>query len=561
MIERINNINDLKNLEEKDLPLLCEDLRELIIKRVEAIGGHLGSNLGIVEITVALHYVFDSPKDKFVFDTTHQTYAHKMLTGRKEYFQDPDKYRQISGFSTPAESEHDQFKCGHTSNSVSLAMGLAKGRDIVKENENIVAIIGDGALSGGQAFEALDNAGDYKKNLIIVFNDNEMSIAENHGGIYKNFEELRKSNGKSELNYFKSMGLDYDYLEEGNDVFKLIELFRKRKDVDHPVVLHIHTLKGIGYEEAIADKESYHYTSAKNAVYREVETPVTVIKKYFEELAQKDKKVIGICAGTPGVFGFYRDFRKKMGEQIVDVGICEQFEISYACGIAKMGAKPIVFVSSNFLQRAYDQLNHELAMNKMPVIVMVYGSGISGGDCTHTGLFDMGLITNIPDIRAYAPATKKELLEILDRETTNCIGPVFIRVPREFNEIEDYISDDAKIAIACVGHAIGLGKQVLDELKEKGIKVNLLKVTDYLNVDTEKLNKYELVVTIEDTLLDGGYGEKVDRALAIKNVKVMNYGGLKAFNDRVSTKDIRIKNRMESELIVSDIINFINQND
>lgn len=564
MIELVNDVEDLKRLNVHELPLLCEDIRKLIIKRVETIGGHLASNLGVVEISVALHYVFDSPKDKFVFDTSHQTYTHKILTGRKKFFEIQEKYGDISGFSTPNESIHDQFKMGHTSSSISLALGLAKGRDVKKSDENIVAIIGDGALSGGQSYEALNFAGDYKGNLIIVLNDNEMSIAENHGGLYKNLKELRDSKGQCENNYFKSLGLSYEYLEEGNDVISLVKLFEKHKNVDRPVLLHVHTQKGRGSEEAVKNKEKYHLCVLEKKDSKALKEPKVYIKELFKEITKVDDKVVGIYAATPEVFLFDKEFREEMGEKCIDTGICEQFEMSFASGIAKNGCKPIVFVSASFIQRAYDQLNHEISMNNLPVIVLIYNGFIRGGDCTHIGMFDTGLIGNLPNVKAYAPVSKEELKIAILSNLLGHKGPVFIRIPKFFDEPKEVKNKGAKVHILAVGHMFKLANDVCLELNKRDIKTDLKSIIRYNNVEDKvrnlELNADDLIVTIEDAVIDGGYGEKVARVLGENGIKVLCFGGQKAFNDLKSDSLVSELNGLNVENIVTKIIkNFKNR--
>ncbi|MBQ8168342.1 1-deoxy-D-xylulose-5-phosphate synthase, partial [bacterium] len=433
MLENINAPSDVKKLSVAELKVLAEDIRKGIINRVNTIGGHLGPDLGVVEATIAMHYVFNSLEDKFVFDISHQCYPHKMLTGRKQGFTNPLEYPEISGYSNPAESEHDHFVIGHTSTSVSLASGLAKARDLKGEKSNIVALIGDGSLSGGEAFEGFNNAAVLDSNMIIIVNDNEMSIAENQGGLYKNLAELRNSNGTSKNNIFTALGFEYFYVEEGNNIEKLIETFKQVKDTTVPVVIHIHTIKGKGYEPAETNKEAFHWTTPG---FLEPSKPVfcpetysSVTTDYFLKKHAEDKNLVVISPATPGATGFTKEFREKMGENYTDVGIAEEHAVAYASGLARNGAKPVLTVLSSFIQRAYDQLSQDLALNNSPATILVCWGGISAADMTHLQTFDIPLISNIPNIVYLAPTCKEEYLAMLDWSIDQTEYPVAIRVP------------------------------------------------------------------------------------------------------------------------------------
>ncbi len=435
ILDKVNSPKDVKALSISEMNSLANEMRELIIKKVNTIGGHMGPNLGIVETTIAMHYVFNSPVDKFIFDVSHQCYPHKILTGRKEGFTNPDNYLKYTGYSAPEESEHDLFKTGHTSTSVSLALGVAKARDLKGEKGNVIALIGDGSLSGGEALEGLDNAAILDSNFIVIVNDNDMSIAENHGGLYGNLKELRKTNGQSEHNFFKTLGFDYYYEEEGNNIEKLIQAFEKVKDTNHPVVLHIHTQKGHGLKVAEENKEAFHWVlpgvldKKDDASASIVEDYNSITKDFISKKSQEDKTVITVNAATPGVFGFTKDYRESLGNQYTDVGIAEEHAVAYCSGLAKSGAKPIFCVMSSFIQRTYDQMSQDMALNNSPLTMLVYWGGLSGADATHLCSFDIPLISNIPNIVYLSPATKEEYLAMLEYSLNQTEYPVAIRVP------------------------------------------------------------------------------------------------------------------------------------
>ncbi len=576
ILDRINSPSDVKNLSEQEMNALAQDIRDGIVKRVNTIGGHLGPDLGIAEATIALHYVFDSPKDKIVFDVSHQVYPHKMLTGRKHGFLNPESYSQISGYSNPAESEHDHFVIGHTSTSVSLATGMAKARDVKGENYNVIALIGDGSLSGGEAYEGFNNAAELGTNIIIIVNDNEMSIAPNHGGLYKNLEELRRSNGTAQNNVFKAIGFEYFYVEEGNNIKSLIETFEKVKNTNHPVVVHIHTLKGKGYKPAEDDKESYHWQlpgfleqktqQAQGESYNSITLDFLLNKK------EKKEPVVAITAATPGVFGFTPDFRDKMGANYTDVGIAEEHAIAYASGLAKNGAKPVLALMSSFVQRTYDQMSQDLALNNSPATVLIYWGGISGADMTHLCTFDIPLISNIPNIVYLAPTNKEEYLAMLEWSYNQTEHPVFIRVPATplvstgIKDTTDYsilnkfkvINKGEKVAIIAAGNFFTLGQQVKEEIENKlNINATLINPCYLTGVDEELLEglkkNHNLVITLEDGEIDGGFGEKITRFYGDSNMKVLNYGSKKEFTDRVSLGELYNRYHLKKELIAEDI--------
>ena len=579
VLENVNGVNDLKTLKVEELNKLSDEIREVLIKKVSTIGGHFGPNLGMVEATIALHYVFNSPKDKIVYDVSHQSYPHKILTGRKEAFIDPEKYSSVTGYTSQRESEHDFFTVGHTSTSISLACGLAKARDIKGDNDNIIAVIGDGSLSGGQAYEGLNNAAESKKNIIILVNDNDMSIAENHGGLYENLALLRESKGAYENNFFKALGFAYYYIEEGNNIEALIEAFNRVKDTDKPTVVHMHTIKGKGYKDAEKNKEAFHWVMPFDLETKEPkfsnlpESYTDIAGKLLVEKAKEDKSIVVITAATPGPAGLNL-FRQEesLKDQYIDVGIAEEHAVALASGIASQGGKPVVSFMSSFVQRTYDQLSQDLAINNNSVLIMIHMNGISGGDVTHLGVFDIPLISNIPNIVYLAPTTKEEYTAMIEWGIEQNSHPVAIRVPStnvvstgvkveaDFNKVNTYEKaiDGSEVAIIGLGSFYGLGKNVQEKLKEElGINATLINPRFISGIDkdllTELLDNHKLVITLEDGILDGGFGEKISRFYGDKNIKVLNFGATKEFTDRVPLNELYDRYHLTEELIVKDI--------
>lgn len=577
ILNTINSPDDVKKLSLTQMDMLAEEIRHGILNRVDTIGGHLGPDLGIVEMTIALHYVFNSPKDRFIFDVSHQCYPHKMLTGRKEGFLSPIEHSEISGYFNYTESDHDPFMIGHTSTSVSLALGVAKARDLKHENYNVIALIGDGSLSGGEAFEGFNNASVLGSNFIIIVNDNEMSIAENQGGLYKNLELLRSTNGQAENNWFKSFGFDYVYLDEGNDIEKLIDTFSKVKDIDHPVVVHIHTLKGKGYAPAEENKEKHHWCMPGVLNEKELdstpkETYETITNDYIFEKRKTDNRVIAVTSATPGVFWWDKEYRDKLGEGYTDTGIAEEHSIAYISGLAKNGAKPIYAVMTSFLQRTYDQLSQDLALNSSPATILVYWGGISSADATHLGLFDIPLVMNIPNIVYLAPTTKEEYKQMLDWSVEQTDYPVAIRIPT-MNCISSGLKDNtnysilnkysvvekgSEVAILGLGDFFELAKDVKQELKSTlGIDATLINPKFITGLDKELLedlkSDHSIVITLENGTLDGGFGEKISRYYGSSDMKVLNYGASKEFIDRVPMDELLTRYRLKKELIVEDV--------
>lgn len=582
-IEKINQPTDVKNLNSEQLHILADEMRKALLQKLSKHGGHFGPNLGMVEATIALHYVFNSPTDKIVYDVSHQSYPHKMLTGRKDAFLYEDKYDDVSGYSNPDESDHDFFTIGHTSTSVSLACGLAKGRDLKGDSENIIAVIGDGSLSGGEALEGLDFASELNSNLIIVVNDNDMSIAENHGGLYKNLKQLRDTDGKSECNLFKSMGLDYVFVKDGNDIDSLITAFEQVKDSTYPVVVHICTQKGKGYKIAEENKENWHYCGPFNLETGKSDMSQDGGEDYSSMTAdillkkmKEDKTVVGITSATPTVFGFTEDKRKEAGSQFVDVGIAEETAVALASGIAKSGGKPVYGVYSTFIQRTYDQLSQDLCINNSPATILVYWASVYGmNDVTHLGIYDIPMMSNIPNLVYLAPTTKEEYLAMLDWSIEQNDHPVAIRVPisvvsdgkkvtKDFSKLNKYevTQNGSKIAIAALGSFYSVGAKTAEIIENKtGVKPTLINPIYITGTDDKLLEQlkenHDIVITVEDGVLDGGFGEKIARFYGNSDVKVLNYGLKKEFLDRYNPEEIVKANRLTTEQIAEDVCGII----
>lgn len=577
ILDRINSPQELKQLSSNELNTLADEMRELIIKKVNTTGGHMGPNLGIIEATIAMHYVFNSPEDKIVFDVSHQCYPHKIITGRKDGFTNPDNYLKYTGYTAPEESTHDLFKVGHTSTSVSLACGVAKARDLKGEKYNVIALIGDGSLTGGEALEGLNNAAVLESNIIIIVNDNDMSIAENHGGIYKNLSLLRDTKGKAENNFFTSMGFEYYYIEEGNNIEKVIETLQKVKDTDHPVIVHLHTQKGHGLEVAEANKEAFHWVlpGILDAHKKEPETVKenynNITTDFILKKAADDKTIIAITPATPGAYGFTKEFREKLGSQYVDVGIAEEHAVAFASGLANQGAKPILAIMSSFVQRTYDQLSQDLALNNSPITMLVYWGGLSEADATHLGSFDMSLIGNIPNIIYLAPTNKEEYLAMLEWSVNQTERPVAIRVPfipltstgitdtTDYSQINKFKIEKhgEKVAILGLGNFFDKAKEVKDELSKRGINATLINPRYISGIDNQLLESlkanHELVITLEDGCLEGGFGEKITRYYGASTMKVLNFGGKKEFTDRVALNELYERYHLTTELILHDV--------
>ena len=583
-IEKIKSPADLKQLNIEALKVVADETRQAVLNRVSKHGGHVGPNLGFVEATVALHYVFDTPKDKLVFDVSHQSYPHKVLTGRASGFLgNVDEMNAISGYSSPTECpEYDNFEVGHTSTSVSLATGLQKARDIKGTKENIIAVIGDGSLSGGEAFEGFDEASELGTGIIIVVNDNEMSIAEPHGGIYKNLRDLRESNGQCNHNWFKAWGFEYKYLEEGNDVEKLIEVFRSVKDTNKPTVVHIHTEKGHGFSPAVENKEAWHYGMPFNK--EDGSRPERPTTESYEQLLsdwllkemKQDKTLVAVTAGTPSAAGFTPEKRKEAGAQHVDVGIAEEQAVAMISGMAKGGLRPVWTVFSTFIQRTYDQIAQDLCINANPAVINVtWGGTASMNDITHICLFDIPMLCSIPGLIYLAPTTCEEYFSMLRWAILQDKKPIAIRIPsngvhhttetidREYAYEAKYkvTQKGEKVAIIAAGSFYQKGENVTRLLAEKGIKATLVNPR-YLNeVDRETLDSlkgsHELVVTLEDGSKDGGFGERIAAYYGTSEMKVLVGGIKKDLYDRFDLQQLLSDNRLLDEQIVEDVVSIL----
>lgn len=577
-IEKINGPEDVKKLNIEEMTALAEEMRHALLKRASIHGGHFGPNFGMVEAIIALHYVFESPKDKMVFDVSHQTYPHKMLTGRKDAYLYEEHYDDVTGYSCPQESEHDHFTIGHTSTSVSLACGLAKARDLRGESANVIAIIGDGSLSGGEALEGMDFAAELDSNMIIVVNDNDMSIAENHGGLYSNLKLLRETNGQAECNLFKAMGLDYVYVDHGNDLRELIGAFKQVKDSKKPVVVHINTLKGKGYKPAEEHKEEWHWhlpfdIETGKSHFPEVEDYSSVTCEYLIEKMKKDPTVVTITSGTPTILGFTQEKRKQAGRQFVDVGIAEETAVALASGIAKGGGKPVYGVYSSFIQRTYDQISQDLCIDRNPATIVVYTGSVFGmTDVTHLGLQDIPMLSNIPGLVYLAPTTKEEYLSMLDWSVEQKEMPVAIKLPggdmisdgrevtKDWSQLNTYevTEKGSKIALIGLGTFYFLALQTAEMLEKKGIHATVINPYYITGLDKGLLEKlkadHDTVVTLEDGILDGGFGEKIARFYGSSDMKVYNYGLKKEFLDRYDVNEVLKENHLTAEQIVNDVL-------
>lgn len=579
LIERINEAADVKKFKVDELDKLAAEIREALFNRLTKIGGHFGPNFGIVEAEIALHYVFNSPTDQFVFDVSHQSYPHKILTGRKAGYIYDDHFSEDSGYTNPDESEHDLFNVGHTSTSVSLATGLVKARDLKGEKRNVIALIGDGSLSGGEAMEALNVAGsELDSNLIIIVNDNEMAIAENHGGIYKNLAKLRETKGRAENNIFKAFGLDYMYVENGNDIPTLIDAFKKVKDIDHPIVVHIHTQKGLGYKIAEENKEAWHWcmpfnreTGLSTIDFGDGEDYTSITADYIVKKVKKDKDVLVITPAMPMAVGLSPELREELGDQYIDVGIAEEQAVAMASGAAKNGAKPLVVTNMTFIQRTYDQISQDVCINNNPVTILLNYTSFAGlTDVTHLGIFGISAFSNIPNLVILAPSSKSEYINMLDWSLDQKEHPVMILIPG--NEVTERESDKdydnigkfkvekqgEKAAIIALGDFYQMGESLAAAVKEElGFTPTLINPRFASALDTDLLEEighnHSLVVTLEDGIVDGGFGHKIAAFYSASNVKVKNYGLEKKFYDRYNPAELLKELGMTNEAMVNDI--------
>ncbi len=581
-LEKINSPRDVKKLNIEELNKLAEEIRNALFNRLTKVGGHFGPNFGMVEAEIAMHYVFNSPKDKFVFDVSHQSYPHKMLTGRKDAYLYDEHFSDISGYTDPDESEHDFFKVGHTSTSISLASGLAKARDLLgKTNENIIAVIGDGSLSGGEALEGLDFAGsELNSNFIIIVNDNQQSIAENHGGLYKNLQELRESNGQAQNNLFKAMGLDYIYEDNGNDIQKVINVFRKVKDIDHPIVVHINTVKGKGYKLAEDNREDWHWcmpfdkdTGKTTIDFGNQEDYGTLTADFLLKKMKKDKSIVAVTPAMPTTIGLTQEKRKQAGNQFIDCGIAEEQAIALISGIAKNGGKPILGTNSTFIQRTYDQISQDLCINNNPAtIVLNYTSVFGLTDVTHLGIFTIAAFNSIPNLVMLAPTNKQEYMAMLEWSIEQQSHPVMILMPgngviqdtriadKNYDNINKFKIEQngEKVAIFALGDFYQLGEKICNQIeKNLGFKPTLVNPRFASGIDKELLTSLEknhqLVITLEDGIIDGAFGTNIASFYGTSNMKVKNYGIEKSFPDRYNPQKLLEENGISEKQILEYI--------
>lgn len=583
---------DVKALDRTELPLLCGEIRQAILESSAAVGGHVAPNLGVVELTVALHRVFNSPTDKIVFDVSHQTYAHKALTGRAYTYIDPERYGKASGFANPDESEHDLFAMGHTSTSVSLGCGLAHARDLAGDAYNVITIIGDGSLSGGLAFEGFNNAAELDSNLIIIVNDNDQSIAENHGGLYRNLAELRASNGTCERNVFRAMGLDYRYLDAGNDVLALVDALQELRDIDHPIVLHVSTAKGKGFEPAQNDPERWHHVGPFDmATGRKLcpghpsepapRTYADITGEALSAAIERDPQVVGITAATPYIMGFTPELRAAAGKQFVDVGIAEEHAVTFATALARSGAKPVFGVYGTFLQRAYDELWHDLCLNDAPATILVFGASIFGTTSeTHLSFFDISMLGGLPNMHYLAPSCMEEYLSMLSWSLDHREHPVAIRVPgiglvsrpdlapaedADYSTVRyNVVRQGRDVAVLALGDFFELGERMANHLAaEYGIEATLVNPRFATELDREFLGslaaEHRVVVTLEDGILDGGWGERVACYLACTPLRTRTFGIAKGFPDRYDPNELLAQNGMTVENMATEAVRLLNE--
>ena len=583
---------DVKALNRAELPQLCDEIRHAILESSAAVGGHVAPNLGVVELTVALHRVFNSPIDKILFDVSHQTYAHKALTGRAYTYIDPERYGEASGFANPDESEHDLFAMGHTSTSVSLGCGLAHARDLAGDTYNVITVIGDGSLSGGLAFEGFNNAAELDSNLIIIVNDNDQSIAENHGGLYRNLAELRASNGTCERNVFRALGLDYRYLDAGNDVQALVDTLQELRDIDHPIVLHVSTAKGKGFEPAQSDPEHWHHVGPFDmATGRKLcpghpsepapRTYADITSEALSAAIANDPQVVAITAATPYIMGFTPELRAAAGKQFVDVGIAEEHAVTFATALASAGAKPVFGAYGTFLQRAYDELWHDLCLNDAPATILVFGASVFGTTSeTHLSFFDISMLGGLPNMRYLAPACMEEYLSMLSWSLDHREHPVAIRVPgiglvsrpdlapaegADYSVVRYNVARQGRdVAVLALGDFFELGEHVANRLAaEYGIEATLVNPRFATELDRKFLDslaaEHRVVVTLEDGILDGGWGERVACYLACTPVRTRTFSIAKGFPDRYDPNELLAQNGMTVENMAAEAVRLLNE--
>ena len=580
VLDKINGPQDVKALNRAELRELAGDIRAVLLEKLSNYGGHFGPNFGIVEATIALHYVFNSPSDKIVFDVSHQSYPHKILTGRKEAYIDPEHYKDVTGYTEPKESIHDLFTIGHTSTSISMACGLARARDLVGRKENVIAVIGDGSLSGGEAYEGLSCGAKLGSNLIVLLNDNNMSISDVNGGLYGHLQQLRDSKGSCNNNMFKALGFEYIYEENGNDVDSMISVLERVKDIDHPIVVHIHTQKGKGYQPAEINREDWHWFPSFIKETGEKRRPMTgenydnLVADYLVEKMKKDPSVIAMCAAVPATIGFDKAHREAAGKQFVDVDICEQHLLSMAAGVARNGGKPVVATFSTFYQRAYDQIAQDICINKCPVTILVRNGSIwAGNDVTHLGWFDLALFSNVPNLVYLCPTNCEEYFAMLDWSIEQKDHPVLIRIPRgkvihtekevdkDYSDLNKFLVTQRgeKVAIIAMGDFYPIGEKVAAEIKEKmGFVPTLINPRFASGLDSALLNElkenHDIVVTLEDSILDGGLGQKIASYYGNSEMKVLNYGLKKEFLDGYDAAQVLSSYGITKDNIIKELL-------
>lgn len=581
LLENINSPKDLKEFSEQQLDILSQEIRVALITKMSKRGGHMASNLGVVEITVALHKVFDSPKDKIIFDVSHQSYVHKILTGRKDAFLYEDKYDDVSGYSNPEESVHDFFNIGHTSTSISLACGMAKARDLKGEEENIIAVIGDASLDGGEAFEALNYAGELGTGIIVVINDNNMSIPENYGALSKMLNTLRDNDGNVENNFFKALGFEYFFVKNGHDYTELLRIFNLVKDTNHPVVIHCCTQKGKGYSFAENDRETWHWArpfDIETGVYKSGvpnENYGSLVAKYLLNKMKTDSDVVVVAASTPLCIGFNADNRQIAGAQYVDVGIAEQNAVTMTAALAKRGAKPVFATNSTFYQRAYDQIEQEMCISKCPATMIVTHASVWGHtNDTHVGIFDIALLANVPNLIYLAPVNWEEYRSMLDWSLEQIESPVAIRVPwtavyhteksvpKDFSKTKYSIDKQGQeIAVLGLGSFYPLALEVVEVLTKQGYNPTLINPRFITGLDEEVLDalkeNHRVVVTLEDGILNGGFGSKIAQYYGTNNMKVLNKGFGMKIPSRYIPSEWMTENRLSVSQIVEDILSIL----
>ena len=579
-LETINAPADIRDYTADQRRILAQEMRDALIERTSLIGGHIGPNLGIIEATIALHTVFDSPRDKIVFDVSHQCYPHKMLTGRVGAYTRPAEYNDVSGFTNTDESVHDLFNIGHTSTGISLAAGLAKARNLAGGTENVVVIIGDGAMSGGEALEGLNVIGEMGTNFIIVFNDNDQSISENHGGMYAKFKELRETNGAAEDNLFRALGLRYRYVADGHDTEELIRVLSEEKDSTSPIVIHIHTTKGKGLAYAEEDPEGWHRHApfhmetgiAKKEPHPDPYAVATV--DFVLETARQNPNFVYLSAGIVGGINLTPAERAQLGSQYFDVGIAEEHAVAMASGLAKAGARPIFGTYSTFFQRVYDQMSQDVAINRSPAVFLATGTSLyRSTDVTHLGFYDISIFSNIPNLVYLAPTSIAEHIAVLRWAVEQTEHPVMIRMPFTGYEESPYpvrtdysdlnksivVTEGRDVALIGVGNFAALASAAAEELAHEGIHATVINPLYLSGLDEQLLDrlseKHSLILTVEDGILPGGFGQKVAAYCARRGgVRVLNYGLPKAFFNRYNPDELARRYHLTAPQVAADVL-------